>query len=204
MKSPDYDAILFDLGRVLVNFDHHVAAQKTAKYTDMDEAEIFETYFDSDLTDLFERGKITGAEFFRRLKSLLKLDLGYDTFVPIWNDIFFENKGMDKLLASLKPHYRIVLISNVNKLHFDYIRDRFPLLNRLDKIVVSYEVGARKPDPLIYEAAIKAAGAKPGRIIYTDDRADLIEASAPMGMKNIRFRNREEFRSELKGLGILS
>ena len=204
MKSPDYDAILFDLGRVLVNFDHHVAAQRTAEYTDMGEAEIFEAYFDSDLTDLFERGKITDVEFFERLKSLLRLNLNYDKFLPIWNDIFFKNNGMDELLTLLKPHYRLILISNINKPHFNYVKERFPILNRLDKIVVSYEVGARKPDPLIYETAIKAAGTKANRTVYTDDRADLIEASSSIGMKNIQFLNREQFHNDLKNLGILS
>ncbi|NQT46120.1 MAG: HAD family phosphatase [Candidatus Omnitrophica bacterium] len=204
MKSPDYDAILFDLGRVLVNFDHHVAAKRTAEYTDMDEAKIFETYFDSDLTDLFERGKITAAEFFERLKSLLRLDLDYDKFLPIWNDIFFKNNGMDELLTILKPHYRLVLISNINKPHFDYIKERFPILDHLDKIVVSYKVGARKPDPLIYETALKAAGTEASRTVYTDDRADLIEASSSIGMKNIQFINREQFNNDLKNLGILS
>ena len=66
-------AIIFDLGNVLLDFDHRLAAERVSKFTDKSAEEILNLFFDSELTGLFEEGKIAPAEFFLKIKEALNL-----------------------------------------------------------------------------------------------------------------------------------
>ncbi len=54
--------IIFDLGNVLVDFDHRVAAEKLSKFTTRTGKEIYGLFFDSELTGQFEEGKISAQD----------------------------------------------------------------------------------------------------------------------------------------------
>jgi FMN phosphatase YigB (HAD superfamily) len=107
---------------------------------------IYDLFFDSHLTGLFEEGKIPPEEFFKEVKNKLGLDLDYEGFLPIWNEIFFlteENRGVYNLAKHLKADFKIALLSNINILHYDYLRKNFPVFDVFDHIITSYEVGVR-------------------------------------------------------------
>ena len=117
-------AVVFDLGRVMIDFDHMVAVERIRKFTDKADQEIFDLIFNSELTRLFEEGRLNPRDFFCRLKTMLGLRLEYAEFVPIWNEIFFltdENRRIYRLAQRLKERFTIALLSNVNRLHFEYI-----------------------------------------------------------------------------------
>ena len=103
-------AIIFDLGNVLVDFDHTIAAKKASKFSDKSPKEIFSIFFNSELISLFEEGKVTPVEFFSEIKKLLNLKLDYDKFVSFWNEIFFltpENHEVYNLAKALKKNYTL-------------------------------------------------------------------------------------------------
>jgi putative hydrolase of the HAD superfamily len=152
-------AIVFDLGNVLVDFDHMIAARRISRFTNMQTEEIFSLFFDSQLTCLFEKGKISASDFFSQIKSHLKLNLNYEEFLPIWNEIFFltpNNLKIYHLARKFKEKYTTVLLSNVNTLHFEYLKKNFSLFDPFHKIFLSYELHLRKPDHLIYEEVLKS------------------------------------------------
>jgi putative hydrolase of the HAD superfamily len=203
MKNKNYDTVIFDLGRVLVDFDHHISAAKIAKLTGKDESWLYQLFFESELTKLFDEGKILPRHFYNEIKKLTGLDISFDEFTAIWVDIFKENKDVCAFAASLKNDYRLVLMSNVNKLQFEYIKRVFPVVSVMDALVLSYQVGAMKPDPKIYERAIKASQTSPERIIYTDDRPELIEGAKIAGIKSsFVFKDLNGFKSDLRKVGI--
>ncbi|MEW6101662.1 MAG: hypothetical protein AB1481_05150, partial [Candidatus Omnitrophota bacterium] len=141
-------AIIFDLGNVLVDFDHRIAARRIARFSGQKEDCIFSLFFDSDLTALFEEGRLRPQEFFLKIKEALGLQLEFDTFVPIWNEIFFlsrKNLFVYNLANILKNSYKVALLSNINILHFDYLKRSFPVFDAFHNVITSYEVGARKP-----------------------------------------------------------
>ncbi len=203
MKNPNYDTFMFDLGRVFVDFDHHISAGKIAELTGKDEKWLYQLFFESELTKQFDEGKISPRKFYAEMKKLTGLKISYNEFVAIWVDIFTEKKDVCEFALSLKKDYRLVLISNVNALHFECIRKNFPIIESLNALVLSYEVGAMKPDPKIYQAAINAAKTTPGRIIYTDDRPELIEGGKLAGIKSsFVFTDLEQFKTDLESVGI--
>lgn len=203
MKNDKYDAVICDLGNVIINFDHRIAVKKILDYTPKEEKEIYALFFDSPLTGLYEEGKISSQEFFRRVKEFLRLDMSYNKFLHIWNEIFFEtplNLKMHALLKRIKPHYKLVMISNLNRTHFEFLKSKTDIFSEFDKIVLSYETGFRKPAPEIYKQAMESVKTQPEKTLYIDDRQDLIEAAAGLGIKGIVFDGERGFQKVKKEL----
>ncbi len=190
MAEKKFDTIISDLGNVLIDFDHRIAVRKILQHTPKKEEDIYNLFFDSPLTGLYEEGKINPDEFFQRVKEFLKLDVDRNSFFHIWNDIFFktpENLKMQKLLGEIKKDYKLIMISNLNETHFEFLRPKMPVFEKFDKLILSYEVGLRKPAPEIYKIALDAAKTVASRVLYVDDRKDLIEAAEKLGIKGIVF-----------------
>lgn len=203
MIKNKYEAVLCDLGNVLVNFDHRIAVKKILALTPKKEEGIYQLFFDSGITKDYEEGKITSLDFFKRVKDSLELDMDYTAFLPIWNDIFFEtplNKKMQDFLKKIKNRYKLVMISNINETHYEFLKKKMPIFGEFDKLILSYEVGFRKPSPEIYNAALRAVGAKNSGAFYIDDRLDLIEAAKGLGIKGVAFNGEEAFKKITKEL----
>ena len=192
-----YDCLICDLGNVLVNFDHRIAVKKIMQYTPKSEEDIYNLFFDSGITELYEEGKISSGEFFNRVRDALKLDMNSDGFFPVWNDIFFEtglNLRLRDLLRKIRPRYKLVMLSNLNMTHFEFLRKSMDkVFKEFHKLVLSYEVGFRKPAPEIYKVALDFAKTSPERALYIDDRRDLIDAAAGLGIKGVVFDGERAF-----------
>lgn len=198
-------AVLIDLGNVTVNFNHYLAVEKIAHITQKSADEIYQLFFDSSLTALFEEGKLTPKEFYCRLKELLCIDIGYKEFTVIWNEIFFvspDNLKVHSLIKKFREKFTVILISNINKLHFEYLSKEYPILYEFDKHVLSYEVGVRKPHPLIYKKALSAASAENFEAVYIDDREDLIRQGTALGIESICFKDYPGLIKTLEHIGI--
>lgn len=198
-----YDAIICDLGNVLIDFDHRIAVRRILEHTPKKEEDIYDLFFDSGVTELYEEGRIDPDEFFRRVKDFLKLDMDRDGFFQIWNDIFFEtpkNIKMQDFLREARARYKLVLVSNLNKTHFEFLKTRMDIFGEFNKQVLSYEVGHRKPDPEIYRRALESARTTASRAFYVDDRKDLVEAAAKLGIKGIVFDSDGAFEKIIKEL----
>ena len=198
-------AIIFDLGNVLINFDHRIASQKLSKFTDTPEDKIYDIFFDSELTGLFEEGKISTLQFFSKVKQILNLGIEFDEFLPIWNEIFFfdeKNLSVYNLASSLKNRYRIALLSNINISHFEYIKRTFPILDAFHNIITSFEIGFRKPNPEIYQKTLQAINSPAQDVFYTDDRLELVKAANQLGIRSFVFKGHEQLKTDLINSGI--
>ena len=195
--------ILFDLGKVIFDFDHMIAAAKMSVHCSLTKEEIYNLFFDSDLTDKYERGQISSQDFFVGVKTMLKANIAFKEFVPIWNEIFWPMEGMYEILDTLKGQFRIYLVSNVNELHFDHLHNKFPeYFQFFDYLFLSYKLGLRKPDLSIYQLIIKDLNMSPSQIIYTDDRIELVEPAKEIGLDAFVFKSKEQFIGELRKRNI--
>jgi len=196
MMKNGYDTILCDLGNVLVDFDHNIAVKKILKYTPKKEQDIYNLFFDSGLTSLYEEGKITPHEFFRKVKESLEMDIDHSTFLPIWNNIFFQtplNIKMHDFLREVKNRYALIMVSNINKTHFEFLKKDIGIFKEFDRLILSYEVGFQKPAPQIYKAALDSVETAPQRAFYIDDRQDLVLAAEKQGIKGVVFDGEPAF-----------
>ena len=197
--------VVFDLGRVLVDFDHRIAARKISVLSRKPAQEIFELFFNSPLIQNFEEGKISPEEFFASVSQMLGISISFNEFLPIWNQIFFlseENKAVYALGQALKNRYRLALLSNINTLHFNYLKENFPVFDIFHDIFASCEMGWIKPNPEIYRQVISRLKVKPGEIFYVDDRQELIEPANAMGLRGFIFKGAKQLKQDLVCCGI--
>lgn len=206
IKDCDIKAIIFDLGNVLIDFDHGIAARRVAAFSNKSPQEIRDFFFDSELTGLFEEGRLSPEGFFLKIKEELGLRLDYGQFVPIWNEIFFlteKNHKVYNLTQALKDRYKLALLSNIDILHFTYLKKTFPhLLDAFQHVLTSYELTLRKPHPLIYQKTLEILKVAPEEVFYTDDRAELIRGAKELGIRGVVFKDVEQLKSNLLDAGI--
>ncbi len=198
-----YDHIVFDLGNTLIRFDHNISANKIAKAFNVAAKKVYDTFFDSGITRPFERGALSPKEFHAKTSEHLGLDLPYSDFVDIWNDIFWEDRQMCALARKLKKSYKLILLSNINVLHFKHIRKKFSIIDIFDELVLSYQVGAIKPERKIFDEVVKRAGGNRKGLFYIDDREDLVEEALRLGIDSTRFENIAKLRKIMKAKGVL-
>ncbi|MBI3252133.1 MAG: HAD family phosphatase [Candidatus Omnitrophica bacterium] len=197
-------AVLFDLGKVLFHFNFKPAFRRLARVAALTPEDIGDYFVDSGLEVLYDSGRIGSLDFYRRVKKTLGLSLNYPQFKKIWNEIFTPNLTVIRLVRRLKKKSRLVLISNTNAMHFEYLRSRYAVLGDFDKCILSYKEKVRKPDERIYRSAIRACKARPHEIFYIDDRSDLTKAAGAMGFQTFTYRNHPRgLVQKMKKLGLL-
>ncbi len=189
------EVILFDLGNVILPFNHYQIAEKLSRFSHKEEFQdpqkVF-TYlfsFDNGAVNGYEIGRVSSLEFFQSLKESLHLTISFEDFIPIWNDIFWENFEVSEIIRSLKGKKRLGLLSNTNPLHFDYILSKFPVLRVFDRWILSHDVGFKKPAIEIFQKAIEWASVEPKRILFIDDMKKHVEVAVSLGMQGIHFNS---------------
>ena len=204
VRKKKIKAVLFDLGKVILDFDFTPAFRRLSSASPFSPKDIENYFLRSGLEVLYDGGKISSVEFYRQVKNELRHGLSYTEFKKAWNRVFTPNPGILRLIRKLKPHYRLVLISNTNAMHYEYIRSKYRVLSHFDRNILSFKEKVRKPDPRIYRKAIKACQAKAWEIFYIDDRRDLTEAAAAMGFHTFTYKNNDKnLIKKMKALRIL-
>jgi len=197
------EVILFDLGNVILPFNHYRIAEKLSRFSQrkefQDPPKIFSYLFDFEkgAVNGYEVGKVSSLEFFQSLKEFLQLSLSFEEFVPIWDDIFLENQEVSQIILSQKGRWKLGLLSNTNPLHFDYILSKFPIVRVFDQWILSHEVGFKKPAVGIYQKAIGWASVEPQKIIFIDDMEKHVEVAVSLGMQGIHFVSAKQLKEEL-------
>jgi len=183
------DAYLFDMGNVVLSFDHRRFCRRLAReQKHLNSEDIYSFVFQkAGPNDRFELGLTNGQDFYKELREALDLTLSIDRIRDLWNDMFWENPGMDLLLEALHKKARLILVSNTNVWHIHYIQNRFTILTHFHDLILSYEVGARKPDPRIFEAALSAANTAPDCCLFIDDHEPNIKAANKLGIPAVLF-----------------
>jgi FMN phosphatase YigB (HAD superfamily) len=196
-------AIIFDLGRVIIPFDFARGYARMETLCGTPAAEIPGLIAPTGLVQKLESGQIAPRDFVRELSAHLKLETSYENFCEIWTSIFLpETLIGEGLLRGLASRYRLVLLSNTNAIHFEMVREKYPLLRHFHAYVLSHEVGAMKPSPLIYQKAIERAGCLPEECFFTDDIPDYVEGARRQGIDAVQFISSTQIENELRRRGV--
>ncbi len=195
--------LVFDFGNVLGFFSHRKAAEQLAVYSPLSAEEILTHYLDSRLEEDFESGRLSLAAFRDIVRQRCRVkceDAQLDWAIA---DMFTPNEEVCRLIPELKPRYRLVLLSNTNELHAIHFRRQFAdTLAHFDALILSHEVGLRKPCADIYAHCQKVAGARPPQCLFIDDLPANIEAARACGWHGIVYHAGVDLRREFRRLGI--
>lgn len=195
--------IIFDLGRVIVDVNDTETAKALMKYTRKGQASIYLTIFCSKHYENFTLGRITPSEFYAAVKKEMKLTCRFAKFKFIWNNIFAKRQKVERLINRLKKSkYTLILLSDTNKLHFEFILKHYPIIKEFDDVVVSYKHNCMKPSKKIFLIALKRAKelakAEPSECLYFDDIAKNIESAKELGINAVQFSSYKDLISAVK------
>jgi FMN phosphatase YigB (HAD superfamily) len=198
-------AIIFDLGKVLVDFDYSIAARRVAAKSTAKALPRLQDYLSSSplLAD-YECGRLTRHDLFEAVRQATGFKGSEEEFGGYFADIFTEMPATIALQADLRQRgLKTYIFSNTNDLAVEHIRRKFPFFENFDGYLYSYEVGAMKPQPKIYEAMEKMAGRHGADLVYLDDRAENIAAGAARGWRAILHESTEKTRQALVTMGLI-
>ena len=196
--------LIFDLGNVIVPFDFKRAYARLGPICSCPVTEISSRIRSTDLVQRFETGRLASEPFVQEFSALLGLKISYSDFCDLWTSVFFQETLIaEPFLARLQDRYRLLVLSNTNPIHFSMLRGNYPLFGHFHDFVLSYEVGALKPDGRIYEEAIARAGCAPNECFFTDDILLNIEAARKQGMDAVQFFSAAQLEEELQARGVL-
>ncbi|HLB24847.1 MAG TPA: HAD family phosphatase [Nitrospirota bacterium] len=207
-RPGDVKAVFFDLGKVILRFNHEDIVERLlsrARPEDRRPRELFTFLFDAKagLCNRYDEGTISSRDFYGEIDKRFRLNMDFEVFASLWNGIFTEDVEVTALMAEVRSRRPVYLLSNVNELHWEHARERFPSLSAMDGWVLSYRVRAKKPRPEIYRAALEVAGAGPGESVFIDDLPENTAAAAGCGIYGITFTGIERLREDLDALGLL-
>jgi putative hydrolase of the HAD superfamily len=194
--------VVFDLGGVLLSVDFMRACTRLQALGAAPAADIAEVIRGGADKLGFDRGRLSPQEFAARFCAAIGVRLPYAEFAEIWCDIFAEQREVTGLLAEIGRHADLMLLSNTDPLHLEYVRSHYGLLGRFRQLVLSYEVGHAKPARQIYERALGLAA--PGsRMIYFDDVPEYVAAARACGLPAEQFVDAAKLRRDLEWFGVL-
>ncbi|CCE02890.1 HAD family phosphatase [Bradyrhizobium sp. STM 3809] len=198
------DALLFDLGRVVIDIDFAQVMACWAAHAGCTPQDIAPRFVRDEIYHGHERGTVSDAAFFANLRRQLGIDISDAQFLEGWNAIFVgPMPGIAPLLARAAGRLPLYAFSNTNQPHIDHFAPRYAdLLGHFREIFLSSSIGLRKPDAEAYDHVVKAIGVPAERIVFFDDLAENIEGARASGLQTVLVRSTDDIATAMQGLGI--
>ncbi|MFC1668571.1 HAD family hydrolase [Chlamydiota bacterium] len=195
-------ALLFDLGKVLIDYDHMIIINRLAALSGKSPQELKKVLF-----SLYEKHSLDIGEnpfilFYKDLMAYLKMTIAFDEFKKLWCDIFSVKKNMVDFITDLRKYYTVFILSNINEVHYEYIENNFAISRWVDEVFVSCKERMMKPDKRLYAIILKKIGFFCSEIIFIDDKIENIDGANSAGMKTVLFCNDEQLRTDFEKFGI--
>jgi glucose-1-phosphatase len=198
------DALLFDLGRVVIDIDFGKTLALWAGHAGCETAQLVGRFTPDEAYRRHEIGEISDAEFFSGLRNSLGITLSDAQMLEGWNAIFAgEMPGISAQLSRAAKSLPLYAFSNTNNAHVAHFSRQYAgLLGHFRKIFLSSAIGLRKPDAAAYDHVVKAIGVAPQRIVFFDDLAENIEGARAYGLNAVHVTSSGDVAQALAALGI--
>jgi 2-haloacid dehalogenase len=199
------DAILFDLGGVLIDWNPRYLYRPLFKGDEAAMEHFLATAAAPEWNHQIDAGKPFSDAVAERQREFPD----HSELIAYWHTHWHEMLGdameetVEVLDALRARGLRLYALTNWSAETFPIARTRFGFLEWFEDIVVSGEVGLAKPDSRIFELAIKRCGLTPGSTVFIDDNPPNIEAATQLGFHAVRFEHAHGLRRELESVGLL-
>lgn len=196
---------MFDLGKVLLDFEYDKAVKGFALHCELPPEEIHKAINQSPLLFRYETGLMTTGEFFDEVRRAARFCGELPQFEEIFGDIFSPIDRMIDLNRQLRarsvPTY---IFSNTNEIAVKHIRARYPFFAEFTDYIFSYEHRSMKPDPRIYEVVEQKTGHRGAELLYIDDRLENVQHGAERGWRTIHHSDPEQTIRAVKFAGLIT
>jgi len=194
-------AVVFDLGKVLVDFDYGIAARTLAAKSTSSANEVRAIIDQTPLLFRYESTQMTTGEFYEEVRRRIGYRGDFDEFAASFGDIFTEIPAMTALHAEMRARQLpTFILSNTNEIAVGHIRRNFPFFARFTDYVFSFEHGVLKPEDRIYEITEQRTDCRGSEILFLDDKPENVAAAVQRGWRAICHHNAEESTTLVKKL----
>ena len=203
--------IIFDLGGVIINLDIHKTILEFNKLSETPFESIYTQIKQHQIFDLFDKGLISESDFFEELKKIINTNKTNQELVTSWNAMLLDFPiNRLSLLESLKPSYRLFLLSNTNETHIKaFEADLFKISGSknlepyFEKVYYSCRMGMRKPDQIIFDHVLNENKLIPEETLFIDDTQQHVDSALKSGIHGRLLNKNKEVKSLLVELGLL-
>lgn len=191
MTPPPVDALLFDLGGVVIQIDFGLAIARWAREAGAHPDTLRSRFAMDTAYERHERGEIHAAEYFRSLRTSLGVELSDAQLADGWTSIYVgEVPGIGRLLQRLADRLPLYGFTNSNPTHQAFWAKRYAdLLKPFRKVFVSSDMGVRKPEPAAFTAIAQTIGVPLDRILFFDDTRENVDGALAIGMQAVHVRS---------------
>jgi epoxide hydrolase-like predicted phosphatase len=194
-------AVIFDLGGVLVRTEDRLPRARLASRLGMTYEQLSSLIFDNASARQATLGQLSTAAHWEAVRLSLGLSeqdfsIARDDF---WGGDVLDGKLVDHI-RGLRPRYQTALLSNAWDNLRDVLERDWHILDAFDQVIISAEVGLAKPDPRIYRMAAERLGVSPGEAVFVDDFPENLDGARAAGLLTVHFRDRQQALDELAHL----
>jgi len=178
--------LLFDIGKVIVDFDFRISVRKIADRCTSDPKDIIPCV--NELKDDLETGNLSPDQFLDLAIEKTGYSGDRDFLTNAFQDVFELNLPMvDLIEAESKKGTPLYLLSNTNGLHVPFLFENYPVFELFDGAAYSHELFCMKPNPQIYLKTISLFQLAPKKTVYIDDLRENCEAGTEKGFHSIQY-----------------
>jgi glucose-1-phosphatase len=194
-------AIIFDIGRVLVRLDIAGAMGGLAGMISLTPQETWAAIEHDPRWRDWQEGRMSPRDWQLHICRRLGVNLTFEQFTEIWNRVLDPTPVLSSaFLESLSKRYCLAVLSNTDPIHVAELEKRFDFFRFFKHRIYSCVVGASKPSPLIFRAALQACKATADNAIYIDDIPAYAEAARQLGLTGVVFQSPEQLIADLEQL----
>ena len=197
------EALLFDLGGVVIDIDFGRAFEQWARRASCDPIELRDRFCFDAAYEEHERSRLDINEYFQAVRQLLSLDLSDEDLLAGWNDIYLDVlPGVHALLSNASSRFPVDAFTNSNAAHHGVWSSRFAQeLSVFRSVYISCELGVRKPDREAFLAVADLMAVEPSAVLFFDDSMENVEGAEHAGMQAVLVESTDDVRQALRQVG---
>jgi len=199
------DALLFDLGGVVIQIDFDRAIRAWAEAGGVPASQVHARFSLDAGYEAHERGEMEPDAYCAHLRQTLGLELADEHLLSGWNRIFVgEVPQVGPLLAKLAKSLPLYAFSNTNAAHRTFWQVRYAsILEPFSQIFCSCDLGTRKPSPAAFLEVASRIEIAPERIVFFDDDPDNVRGAREAGLRAHEVHCAEDIRAALRREGVV-
>lgn len=203
MSNSPLLAVIFDIGRVLVKLDLARAIEGLSQGVSLSPAELWSAIEKDPRWPDWQEGRISPHDWHLHITKRLGSKLKFEEFCAAWNRTLDPVPlQSDDLFASIAKKRKLALLSNTDPIHVAHLESNFSFFRFFPRParIYSCAVRARKPSPVVFQAALKAVKTPASQAVFIDDIFEYVQVARSLGLEAIHYLNPSQLRSELNAL----
>jgi HAD superfamily hydrolase (TIGR01509 family) len=189
-QQTSISTLIFDFGGVIINLDLPLCISRLQAIGADNTVQYLTNFGQSGFFLGWERGDVDLEEFRANVRSISTGNPTDEEIDEAWM-AFLQDIPAEKinLLKQLRPHYRILMLSNTNPLHIERSAPRAfaehgtSMEELFDRCYLSYQIGMTKPDPAIFNYLLEQEGVTANECLFLDDGVKNIDTASAMGFQ---------------------